>query len=188
METASHVTKRTRPDLDWREKPRGMYLVRELLQSDAFRSLSKQETDLLLFIYSRRDYRSASKGKKRSPGMDYWSPQNGYGLTIPYVAIRDFFNKPNHMKKCAPVESTVTRAIKSLMQVGFLSLVELGGNGKGNMSIYRLEHNWRVWKKGDEPCFLKQGLSREKGFCKPGSSVFCPSKNADILKKGSSPA
>jgi hypothetical protein len=63
------------------------------------------------------------------------------------------------------------------MHVGFISIVELGGNGKGNMTRYRLEHNWRVWKKGDKACFKKEGLSREKGFCHPGSGVFCPTIN-----------
>lgn len=179
-----HVTKRTRSDLEWKEIPRGTYIPRELVQSDVFRSLSKKETDLLLFIYSLRNYPSkrnapSKKGQsRRGVGMDYWSPLNGYDLKIPYKAIKSFFNHPGQMKTSAPSESTITRSIRKLMHVGFISIVEMGGNGQGRMTHYRLEHNWRVWKKGGEACFKKGGLSRVKGFCQPGSDVFCPSRNA----------
>lgn len=172
-----HVTKRTRPDLDWKETPRGMYFALELFQSDAFRALSKLETDLLLFIYSRRSY-TTKNNKKRRVSIDYWSPNNGYDLTVPFLAIQDFFNAPGRMKTKAPSDSTITRAIKKLMYVGFISIVELGGNGKGHMTRYRLEHNWRVWRKGDKACFKKEGLSRKKGFCQPGSGVFYPARNS----------
>ncbi len=142
-----HITKRSRPDLDWKETPRGFYIARELLMSDAYRALSKLETDLLLFIYSRREYPSKRARKKKGVVMDYWNPLNGYGLTVPMIAVKDFFDKPGRMKTPAPAESTMTRSIKKLMHVGFISLVELGGSGMGHMSKYRLEHNWRVWKK-----------------------------------------
>ncbi len=178
MEKSAHVTKRTRPDLDWGKTPRGMYVARELLPSDAFRALSKQETDLLLYIYSRRKYPPKQKRKNKGVDMDYWSPLNGYDLTVPMVAIKEFFDKPGRMKGTTPSESTITRSIKKLMHVGFLSIVELGGSGKGHMTRYRLEHNCTVWKKGDPACFKKQGLSRKKGFCQPGSGVFNPARNA----------
>ena len=127
------------------------------------------------------------RGKKKNLTVDYWSPLNGYNIKIPYVAIKEFFHRPNRMKKNAPVDSTVTKAIKKLLHVGFLSLVEMGGNGKGNVSTYRLEHSWRVWREGDGPCFTKKGMSREKGFCSPGSGVFCPAKNAPKIKNGGQP-
>ena len=74
--------------------------------------------------------------------------------------------------------ATITRAINKLMHVGFISLEHLGGNGKGDASVYRIAHNWRVWTKGDAACFTKAGMSREKGFCKPGSGVFNTVKHA----------
>jgi len=172
----NHVTKRTHPELDWYERPRGFYVVRELVQSDAFRTLSKFETDLLLFIMTRRAYPSKKKKIQKREKMDYWNPLNGYEITIPLLAINDFFSK-NGMKKKMPSGSTVTRAFKKLMHVGFVSLVRMGGGGQGNMSTYRLEHNWRVWCEGDGACFVKGGMSRAKGFCVPGSTTFCPVKN-----------
>jgi hypothetical protein len=118
--------------------------------------------------------------KKEVGKMNYWEPLNGHDVTIPYVAIKEFFDKPKHMTLKAPTESTITRAIKKLLNVGFLSAEQIGGNGKGDMSRYRLAYNWRTWKTGDPPCFEKAGMSRVKGFCQPGSGVFCPTK----IKKG----
>lgn len=149
----------------------------ELIQSDAYRSLSKSESDLLLFIMTRRDYPKTKYKNKKSQKMNYWEPLNGYGMTIPWDAIEEFFHRPGRMTRKAPNNSTIARAINKLMSVGFLSVVHLGGNGKGDMSVYRLEHNWRVWKEGDGQCFTKAGLSHNKGFCQPGSGTFCPVKN-----------
>ena len=149
----------------------------ELLQSDAWRSLTKTESDLLLFIYSRRQYPSRKRKMKKSAGqMDYWSPLNGHDITVPYIAIKDFFENPEQMNMKAPTDSTVTRAIRKLMHVGFLSLEKLGGSGKGDLSQYQLTYNWRTWRTGDPPCFEKSGKAR-KGFCIPGSNTFCPAKN-----------
>ena len=149
-----HVTKRTHPELDWYERPRGFYVVRELIQSDAFRALSKFETDFLLFIMTKRLYPSKKKNHKKSGKMDYWSPLNGHEMTIPLPAINDFFSKSGMGRK-VPSGSTITRSFKKLMHVGFVSLIKMGGNGKGDMSTYRLEHNWRLWREGDGPCFVK---------------------------------
>lgn len=168
-----HVTPANSPGLDWWRRPKGFYLIDELIQSDAFRSLSKIETDLLLFVYSRRKYPSAKTKMKKNLGkIDYWKPLNGHTMTIPYVAIRDYFDQPNGMKRKPPTDSTITRAINKLLYVGFISPVEIGGHGQGSMSVYRIANNWRLWRVGDGPCFEKAGLSRVKGFCKPGSGVF----------------
>ena len=173
------VTEQTRPDLDWRPKPRAIYLPIELIQSDAFRELTKVETGVLLFIYTRRNFPSRQRKakKKNYDKIDQWNPLNGQELRVPHVAIIEFFNKPGMMRKSAPTTSTITRAISKLMHVGFISLEHMGGHGKGDSSVYRITHNWRVWRVGDEACFTKAGMTREKGFCKPNSGVFNPSKN-----------
>ena len=173
-----HITPQTRPNLDWNPHPRGMYVARELIQSDAYRRLSKSESDFLLFILSRRSFPNRKKKMKKKAGaMNYWHPINGQDMTIPFKAVKEFFDKPGVMKRGAPNNSTITRAINKLMQLGFLSIVHLGGNGKGDMSVYRLENNWRVWRDGDEPCFVRAGMSRGKGFCQPGSETFFRKRN-----------
>ena len=174
-----HVTEQTRPDLNWHKKPRGIYLPVELLGSDAFRSLTKTETDVLLFIYTKRIYpRQRRKAKKKVyDQIDQWNPLNGHDLRVPHIAIKKFFDRPGVMRKTAPNQSTITRAIEKLMHVGFISMEHLGGGGKGDFSVYRIAHNWRVWRAGDEACFTKGGMTRARGFCKSNSGVFNPTKN-----------
>ncbi|MBU0909856.1 MAG: helix-turn-helix domain-containing protein [Proteobacteria bacterium] len=179
------VTKRTHINLGWQPKPKVFWLVPELINSDAYRELSKFESDLLLFVMTLREYPSNKKLKKgKGLSRDYWNPLNGHEITIPMVAVADFFNRKD-MRRTAPNSSTITRAMNKLMQVGFLSCVHVGGSGKGDMSKYRLENNWRIWKKGDPPCFSKAGLSRVKGFCVPGSGKFYRSVcNTKTIKGG----
>jgi len=167
------VTKRTRPDLDWTGREKGFWVFDELLQSDAFRTLTKTESDILLFILSRRKY--PSRRAKKTP-IDFWSPLNGHDTKIPHIAVTEFFSR---MKEPPPVSSTITRAINSLMRRGFLEPVTLGGRGKGSMSVYRLTHEWRVWRKGDPPAYTKAGMSNAKGFCIPGSGAFCPARKSE---------
>lgn len=169
------VNKKTRPDLDWNENPRVFWIVQELVQSDAFRSLSKIETDIILWIFSRRQY-PYGKEKKRTP-RDYWNPLNRHDMKIPYVAVLDFFSGKGMPP---PNPSSIARAINSLMHRGFLEPLIIGGRGKGDMSVYRLAHEWRVWREGDPPVYTKAGMSNAKGFCVPGSGIFCPVK----LEKG----
>jgi|GEM_PF-6537623 len=174
------VNKKTRPDLDWRESPRVFWIVPELIQSDAFRSLSKIESDFILWILSRRQY-PYGKQKKRTP-RDYWNPLNGNDMKIPYVAVLDFFKGKGVPP---PNESTITRAINRLMHRGFLEPLIIGGRGKGDMSVYRLAHDWRTWRKGDPPAYVKDGMSNAKGFCIPGSGIFYPDRK---IEKGCSAA
>ena len=141
----------------------------ELIRSDAFRSLSKHETDIFLFALSERQY----PGRKQRTSFNYWKPLNERHFVLPYRNMAKFY----HMKKVKPpTESTFRRSINKMMTVGFISLVEMGGAGVGSMNIYRLENNWRTWKKGQKACFVKAGMSKKKGFCIPGSRKFCPTK------------
>ena len=166
------VSQRTRPDLGWTGREKGTYIVEELIQSDAFRTLTKTETDLLLFVLQRRKYQKHTKKTPRNT----WEPLNGNNMTLPHVAIVDFFSQGNEPH---PVGSTITRAINKLMARGFLEVISVGGNGKGDMTVYRLAYDWRVWRKGDPPVYTKAGMSRVKGFCVPGAEVFCPTRKIE---------
>jgi len=105
--------------------------------------------------------------------MDYWSPLNGEEIKIPAVAITDFFDgMVRGMTKSPPNPDTFRKALAKFMEVGFLSLVYQGGNGKGDQNVYRLENEWRTWREGDRPCFAKAGMMRGKGCCQPGSGEF----------------
>ena len=166
-ENRQRVSSRTHPELGWTGREKGTYIVDELIQSDAFRTLTGTEKEICLFVFTRRKY---LKHTKKTP-RNTWEPQNANNMTLPHVAIIDFFSKGNEPP---PVGSTITRAINTLMARGFLEALSVGGNGKGNMTVYRLAHDWRVWHKGDPPVYTKAGMSRVKGFCVPGAEAFCP--------------
>lgn len=162
------VDHKTNQKLDWGNNPRGTWLTYEMVHSDAFRSLTKIESDIWIFIQLRKQYPS-NKKKKRN----YWAPINRDKLYVPIVAISDFFDGSTRgMKINPPSMDSIRKSFLKFMTVGFLSLKHQGGSGKGDMNIYQLENHWRLWKKGDPPCFTKAGMSREKGFCVPDSGVF----------------
>jgi hypothetical protein len=166
-ENRQRISKRTHPHLGWSGREKGTYIVQELIQSDAFRTLSGTEKDILFFVLQRRHYKKHTVKNPRNT----WEPTNGNSMKIPHVAIVDFFSGGNEPP---PAASTIAKAIKALMTRGFLEPVSIGGNGKGDMTVYRLAHDWRVWRKGDPPVYTKAGMARAKGFCIPGAKVFCP--------------
>jgi hypothetical protein len=168
-ERRQRVSRRTHPNLGWTGKEKGFWVFDELIQSDAFRSLTGTEKEILMFVLSRRKYPRPTKKTPRNA----WDPLNGSNMTIPYVAIVEFFGKGNVPP---PVPSTITRAINALMARGFLEAISVGGNGKGDMTVYRLANDWRTWRKDDPPVYTKAGMSRVKGFCMPGAGTFCPRK------------
>ncbi|BDD88462.1 hypothetical protein [Desulfofustis limnaeus] len=146
----------------------GTWLTKELLHSDAFRSLSSAHKDIWLFILTLRKYGKDTRGR-----YDYTRVQNKNSLKVPTIAIQDFFNGPAwKMSMPSHNADTIRRAFKKFMAVGFLSIVHQGGNGPGDQSIYQLEDSWKRWKVGDPACFTKKGMTREKGFCQPKSGVF----------------
>lgn len=152
------VTKRSHPHLDWDPQPRVFWLTPELVHSAAYRSLSKIESDILMFIMNLRQYPKVTKKTKR----DYHQPINSHMILIPYKTVQAFLSEGGFPP---PTESTITRAIHKLMAVGFIDVVHIGGAGPHDVSKYCLTHNWRIWKIGDPLIFTKAGLSRTRGFC-----------------------
>lgn len=168
---AGHITPKSAPELKWDKSPQRFAVAHELLRSPAYRSLSKLQSDIWLFALTERRY-PGKKGKQRRK-IDYWHPLNNREFILSHKSIVKFFK---HAGGKPPSTPTITTAITKFMAVGFLSIVHLGGNGPGDNSIYRLEHNWRKWKPGDPPCFVRAGLSN-RGFCNPGSDKIFQGKN-----------
>jgi hypothetical protein len=157
--TCLPVTQKDRPDLDWSLRPRMSWVGHELLCSPAYLSLTKIGTDVLMFALSMRRYPPGTKKKPR----DYWKPTNSHEILIPYKRVREFFSTNGNRP---PTERSVTRAINDLMAKGFIDAVRVGGSGKGDVSKYRLTHDWRVWAPGDPPIYTKEGMSHCRGFCR----------------------
>lgn len=156
-----HVTPEKNPELKWDKSPPRFAITHELLRSEAFRSLTKAQTDIWMFALTERRF-PGKKGKKRRD-IDYWHPLNNREFMLSHKSIKKFFSNSGGK---LPSQPTITAAITRFMEVGLLSIVKMGGNGPGDMTVYRLEHNWRKWKVGDPPCFVKSGLS-SNGFCNP---------------------
>lgn len=160
---AGHITPKSAPNLKWDKSPQRFAVTHELLRSSAYRSLSKLQSDIWLFALTERRY-PGRKGKKRRE-IDYWHPLNNREFKLSHKSIQRFFSNSGIKP---PSQQTITAAITKFMEVGLLSIVKMGGRGPGIMTVYRLEHNWRTWKQGDPPCFVKGGLS-SNGFCNPKS-------------------
>lgn len=180
LQVNKHVTERSRPDLKWERRPKGFWVVDELLRSDAFRSLTKMETDIFLFAMTERKY--PSQKNKKSAKLNYWNPLNGRRFKLSYKSIQKFFSHKGYSPPSVP---TIGRAFKKFMDVGLLALIEAGGNGPGRMNVYRIAHNWRTWKRGDAPCFVVDGMSRDRGFCHPGSGEWASDESNQNWKRGS---
>ena len=181
----SRVTQKSHPHWDWKKTPKGTYIISELIQSDAYRELSKTQSDIWLFLLTGRSYPRRKKGQE----FNHWNPNNRDHMKCPYVKINDFFDGTvRGMAGKSPSNETIRKAFIKFMHVGFLSVKKAGGNGPGDQNIYQLENNWRLWKKGDPPCFEKAGLSRERGFCKPGSGTFYGKNRAQNQKRGQPPS
>jgi hypothetical protein len=149
-------------------RAQGTWVTKELIRSDAFRSLSGSQKEIWLFILTRRVFGKDAKGNR-----DYLQLQNRSNLKASTVAIQNFFNGPAWEMSRPPCNAdTIRKAFKKFMEVGFLSIVRQGGNGPGDQSVYQFEEKWKQWKIGDPPCFTKQGMIRGKGFCQPKSGVF----------------
>ena len=93
-----------------------------------------------------------------------------YSVKLPYKGLQDYYSRQQRSKRKALSSRTFYRALNKLMEVGFRSLVRLGGNGVADMSVYRYEFNWRIWREGAAPCFTKEGYSNAKGFCRRGKN------------------
>lgn len=162
------MPKRSLDELDWKPKPIGTFIAVELIRSDAWRSLSSTEKDIWMFVLTCRRW-----PKSRKKNYNYWKPNNRDHLKVPTIAIQDCLRGTDWgMVTKEPHQDTIRRAFQKFMTVGLLSLKHQGGSGKGDQNIYKLEEHWRVWRKGDPPCFKKESMTQGKGFCQPGSNEF----------------
>lgn len=147
--------------IEWARNPDYTMVAIELLQSDAFKVLTRLEVAILLFILQKRRYPSRRERQRRNSKIkfDYWRPINAERITVTLNEMDEFYGEDKMVSR-----STLQRASKKLMKVGFLDVVEMGGNGQGDAHIFRLTNEWRMWRIEDKPCFNAAGLSRERGF------------------------
>jgi hypothetical protein len=125
-----------------RNKSGGIFIGRELYQSDAFLSLGKNAIKVLLAILDNRKREPKSnakdkKGNKRNPRFI-----NLNSLEIPYGTLE---------KKYKISRSNIPAAIDELLAKGFIKISYHGGACKHDKSKYTWSDNYLFWTKHTAP-------------------------------------
>ena len=114
----------------------GFYWERELYQSDAFLSLSKNAMKLLIAVLDSRqreskDQAKDKKGRQRKPKFI-----NLDRLIVPYGLIEKTYKVPR---------GRIPAAFDELLAKGFLKIVYHGGRSKHDKNIYAWSDNYLLW-------------------------------------------
>ena len=134
-----------------KSKSGGIYIERELYQSDAFLSLGKNAMKVLIAILDNRKRESKKfakdkKGNRREPQFI-----NLDSLEIPYGTLEKVYRINR---------SSIPAAIDELLAKGFISLAYHGGACKHDKNKYALSDNYLLWRKGAAPFEIRP--KREK--------------------------
>jgi hypothetical protein len=120
-------------------KSGGFYWERELYQSEAFLTLSKNAIKALIALLDNRQREPVSnakdkKGRKRKPNFI-----NLNRLEIPYGTLEKVY---------LISRSNIPPAIDQLLTRGFITIAHHGGTCKHDKSKYAWSNNWMLWKPG----------------------------------------
>lgn len=123
-------------------KSGGIFIERDLYQSDAFLSLGKNSIKVLFAILDNRKRESIGqakdkKGTKRKPRFI-----NLDSLEIPYGTLEKVY-KINR--------SNIPAAIDELLAKGFIKISYHGGSCKHDKSTYAWSNNYLLWTKTTAP-------------------------------------
>jgi len=132
-------------------KKGGFYWERELYQSDAFLSLSKNAMKILIaFLDNRKAIKNNSRKNKRKKYVF----SNLDNLKLPYA----LFEKTYKVSR-----SNIPKALDDLLAKGFLKIVYRGGCCQHDGSRYALSDNYLLWRPGIKPFEIRHRGNR-KGY------------------------
>ena len=97
---------------------KGIYLTSDLIQSDAFQSLTKLQTNVFWGLLARRTYPNQKMRKKVGNVIE------NQGQII--------FTYKQAMRDLGIAKDTFTRAINKLIEVGLIEIAVQGGDNKGH--------------------------------------------------------
>jgi hypothetical protein len=119
-----------------KNKRGGFYWGRELYQSDAFLSLSKNAMKVLIAILDsrRRETKNQAKDKKGRPRKPKFI--NLDRLIVPYGLLEKTYKIPR---------GRISAAFDELLAKGFIAIVYHGGRFKHDNSIYAWSDNYLLW-------------------------------------------
>jgi hypothetical protein len=121
-------------ETDYESKRPKIYLLKEILESNAYRSLNKAEMLIYQDFLAKREFREVGRGKNRR-----WEMVNNGEIVYPFSeAEGKGFSR-----------QTFNRAIVRLQKVGFIDITHRGRGGRppakgtGDMTKYLIDDRWR---------------------------------------------
>ena len=105
-----------------------------LFTSIAFRNMKPASREILILFYFEVNF-------KKYSSRDRLQPINDKHLILPYREIGE---------RLGYSDKTIWTAIQDILAHGFLNIVEHGGLGKQQPTIYRISRQWRQWEPGKE--------------------------------------
>jgi len=123
-------------------KTGGIYIERELYQSEAFLSLGKNAIKVLFALLDNRRRETKSKAKNRKGNRRKPKFINLNSLEIPYGVLEKVY-KINR--------SSIPKAIDELLAKGFITISYHGGACKHDKSKYAWSDNYLFWTPNTPP-------------------------------------
>lgn len=132
-------------------KSGGIFIERELYQSEAFLSLGKNAIKVLFALLDNRKQEPQRKAKNKKSGKQKPKFINLNSLEIPYGTLEKVY-KINR--------SSIPKAIDELLAKGFIKIIYHGGACKHDKSKYALSDNYLFWTPNTAPFEMRS--KREK--------------------------
>jgi hypothetical protein len=141
-----------------KQKSGGIFIERELYQSDAFLSLGKNAIKVLFALLDNRQMEPKKKGNKQKRKFI-----NLYSLVIPYGTLEKVYKISR---------SNIPTAIDELLAKGFIKISYHGGACKHDKSTYAWSNNYLFWTKTTAP-FETRPRRERHGYqgCKLGATA-----------------
>lgn len=126
-----------------KRKNGGFFFEREMYQSPAFLSLTKNGMKALVALLDGRDMKNVSpKGQRKI--FKCMNPDN---LRLPYGLLEKTYRIPR---------GRIPAAIDELMSKGFMERKHGGGAAKHDLAKYALSGKWRFWVRGAKPFQVRE--------------------------------
>jgi len=124
------------------QKTGGIFIERELFQSEAFLSLGKNSIKILFALLDnrQREPRKNARDKKNNKRKPKFTNLNS--LEIPYGTLEKVYKISR---------GKIPPAIDELLSKGFIKISYHGGACKHDKSLYALSNNYLLWTKGTAP-------------------------------------
>ena len=129
----------------------GIFIGRELYQSDAFLSLGKNAIKVLFAILDNRKRETGKQAKDKKGNQRKRKFINLDRLEVPYGTLEKVY-KINR--------SSIPKAIDELLAKGFIKISYHGGACKHDKSKYAWSDNFLLWRPGAAPFEIR--IKRER--------------------------